>query len=96
MDKEFILRYLKKEHLAGNSDLSEIAEISGLDVVKTLIKNHETMRMCYIPMLANNKELMCDVIRKNKDKMTVNQLASVTGFTRRKVERMIAEIEMKD
>ncbi len=91
-----MLKYLKKEHLKGNDGLTEIADISGMDIVKTLLKNHEGLRMCYVPMLSNNKELIREVIRCNKDKMTITQLVNITGLSRRKIERMIAELEMKD
>ncbi len=93
MDKEFILRHLKKEHLAGNEGLSEIAEMSGLDIVKDLFRNHETMRDLYIPMLNNNKELMKEVIKKNKDKFSICQLANMTGLTRKRIEKLIDEVE---
>ena len=96
MDKELILKHLKKEHLKGNDELYEIADVSGLDVVKELFRNHEGMRMCYIPMLVNNKSLMRDFLRVNKTKFTVHQLVEITGKSRRKIEEMIAEIEMKD
>lgn len=92
MDKEFLLKYLRVEHLTNNQELYEVAEMSGLDVAKSLFRNHETMRMLYIPMLNNNKELMRDIIKANKE-MPVTQLAALTGCTRQRIESLKEEIE---
>lgn len=92
MDKDFILKYLRVEHLATNSELLEIAEGSGLEVVKPLLKNHEQMGNLYIPLLTSNKALMCAVIADNRDKMTVRQLATITGLNRRRVQQLINEM----
>ena len=95
MDKEFILKNLKKEHLKGNAELFEVAELSGLDIVKELLRNHEEMRL-YVPCLTNQKKLMREIIEKNKDSLSVEQLSNVTGMPRRKIKKLLADCEMKD
>jgi hypothetical protein len=92
MDKEFLLKYLKVEHLANNQELSEVAEMSGIDVAKQLFRNHETMRMLYIPMLNKNKELLIEVIKDNSG-MSIAQLATLTGCTRQRIESLREEID---
>jgi len=93
MDKDFVLKYLDVEHLRDNQELLEIAEISGIEVVKTLLKNHESMRVLYIPTLKRNKDLMMTVIRENMHKYSVSQLARLTGLTRKRVLEFIKMIE---
>lgn len=93
MDREFVLQYLRIEHLQSNSELMEIAENSGLDYVKELLREYPSMRVMYIPTLERNKELMMEVIRANKDKMSVTQLARKTGLSVKKVKQYLREIE---
>ena len=80
------------EHLTNNQELYEVAEMSGLDVAKQLFRNHESMRMLYIPKLNNNKELMIEVIKDNP-KMSTAQLAALTGCTRQRIENLKEEIK---
>lgn len=93
MDRDFVLQYLKIEHLRGNSELMEIAENSGLEYVKELLREYPSMRVMYIPTLERNRELMMEVIRANKDKMSVTQLARKTGLSVKKVKQYLREIE---
>ena len=93
MDKEFILRYLKEEHISNNENLAEIAELSGLEVVKTLLRNHESMRLNCIPLLNKNKKLMYTVISDNYKSMSVKHLSDLTGLRRSKVQEIIKELE---
>ncbi|MEM5793555.1 MAG: winged helix-turn-helix transcriptional regulator [Candidatus Aenigmatarchaeota archaeon] len=93
MDRDFVLQYLKIEHLRGNSELMEIAENSGLEYVKELLREYPSMRVMYIPTLERNRELMMEVIRANKDKMSVTQLARKTGLSVKKVKEYLREIE---
>ena len=91
MDKEFMLKYLKEEHLQNNAELYEVAEISGLEVVKQLFRNHETMRMCYIPQLNNNECLLTEIVSDNID-MPTGQLAALTGCTRNRIDNLKEKI----
>jgi hypothetical protein len=96
MDKDFVLKYLKKEHLRNNAELMEIVEVKGLDYVKELLKHFETMRFLYIPTLKRNKELMKAVIADNYQKMTIRQLVMKTGLSQKSIEKIIREIEEKN
>ena len=93
MDKDFILNYLKMEHLEKNPDMYEIAEILGFEVVKVLMKNHASLRNLYIPIMSLNKDLMYDVIKSNYLKMTIRELCNKTGLSRRKVIDMVKKIK---
>ncbi len=92
MDKEFVLKYLKPEHVEGIETLEEIAEASGMEVVIQLYKNHETLRG-YIPTMLSNKSLMHDVIKDNYQTMSVKQLADKTGLRRQKILQIIKELK---
>ncbi|ROL55832.1 hypothetical protein D9V84_10490 [Bacteroidetes/Chlorobi group bacterium Naka2016] len=93
MDREFVLKYLKIEHLKSNAELLEIAENSGLDYVKELLREYPSMRIMYIPTLERNKPLMMDVIRENIGKMTVRQLARKTGLSIKRIKKYIRELD---
>jgi 4-alpha-glucanotransferase len=93
MDREFVLQYLKIDHLKGNSELMEIAENSGLDYVKELLREYPSMRVMYIPTLERNKALMMDVIRENLGKMSIQQLSRRTGLSIKRIKRYIRELE---
>ncbi|MCX7880847.1 MAG: hypothetical protein N2517_09335 [Ignavibacteria bacterium] len=95
MDRDFILQYLKLEHLRGNSELTEIAEHSGMEFVKELLREYPSMRVLYVPTLQRNRELMLEVIRANKDKMSPIQLARKTGLSVKRVRLFLRELEMK-
>ncbi|QLH52765.1 MAG: hypothetical protein CH6_0067 [Candidatus Kapaibacterium sp.] len=96
MDRAFVLQYLKIEHLQNNSELMEIAENSGLEYVKELLREYPSMRVMYIPTLERNKELMKEVIRANIGKLTVRQLSRKTGLSMKKIKQYIKEIEASD
>ncbi len=93
MDKEFILRYLRKEHLKGNQELYGIAEVKGLEFAKELLRDFASMRFLYIPTLERNIELMREVIADNMHKYSIRELARKTGLSRRKVREIIRDIE---
>ncbi|MFN3327600.1 MAG: hypothetical protein ACK40U_01885 [Fervidobacterium pennivorans] len=96
VDREFVLQYLRVEHLRGNSELMEIAENSGLDYVKELLREYPSMRVMYIPTLERNKPLMLEVIRANMEKMSVRQLARKTGLSLKKIKQYIKEIKEEE
>lgn len=93
MDRDFVLQYLRIEHLRGNAELVEIAENSGLDYVKVLLREYPSMRVMYIPTLERNKALIQEVIRANIDKMSVRQLARKTGLSIKRIKKYIKEIK---
>ena len=92
MDKEFILKYLRPEHLKGIETLEEIAEVSGLDYVKVMYLNHETLRG-YIPCLMSNKKLLSTVVRENYERMSVKELSDRTGLRRNQLKKLIKELQ---
>jgi hypothetical protein len=94
MDIEFILKHLDEEHLAGNLDLQEIAEESGMDVVKALFKNHSGMRV-YIPTLEKNQALLETIIKENPN-MSVRELSMKTSKPRNTIWRIKREIKRKN
>ncbi len=92
MNKDFILKHLKEEHMQGYGSLQEIVEESGLETVKTLLKNHETLTI-YVPTLQRNNALMRDVIKENYKTLSCHKLEELTGLPIRRIKEMIAELK---
>ena len=90
MDIDWILKYLEIGDLEGNSGFFEIAEISGMDVAKTLLKNHATLANVYIPNVQSNNRLMRKIINDNINKLSIREIASKTGLSRRAVEKYLS------
>lgn len=94
MNKDFILEYLKKEHLSGHSELLEIAEESGLEVVKLLLKNHSALHL-YVPKITSLPLLMKDFLKDNESKLDCKQLQYTTGLSKRNIDEYLKEIHKK-
>lgn len=94
MDKEFILAHLKPEHLKDNESLKEIYELSGLETVKLLLRNHETLQL-YVPRLHSLPDLMRDVVEENKNTMDEHKLRQKTDLSRKTMSAMLRRIKRK-
>lgn len=90
MDKQFILNHLKIEHLKDNRTLYEIAETSGLDVIKDLLLDCEQMYI-YVPKILSLPKLIEDCIEQNKSTMSEGELRRKLGLPQRTFEEILRE-----
>lgn len=93
MDKQFIVDYLKEEHLESHPKLKEICEASGIETVKQLLMNFEQEQI-YVPQIRTIKPLIEEVIKENKD-LSVQTLKSKTGLPKKFITAIIWNIKMK-
>ncbi len=94
MNKDLILSHLKVEHLKENEALREIAEESGIEVVKLLLKNHEGLKV-YVPKVTNLTMLMEDFICESSKHLNERQLQNVTSVTRGTISEYLRKIREK-
>lgn len=94
MNKDLILSHLKVEHLKENEALREIAEESGIDVVKLLLRNHEGLQV-YVPKVTNLSALMEEFICESSQHLNERQLQSVTNVTRGTIAEYMRRIREK-
>lgn len=94
MNKDLILSYLKIEHLQENAALREIAEESGIEVVKLLLRNHEGLQV-YVPKVTNLPALMEEFISASSQHLNERQLQSVTNVTRGTIAEYMRRIREK-
>lgn len=94
MNKELILSYLKLEHLKDNEGLREIAEESGIDVVKILLLNHEGLKV-YVPKITNIPRLMEEFIALSSQRLNERELQNITNVTRSTINSYLRKIKQK-
>lgn len=87
MDKNFVLNYLRLEHLKESDDLYDIAKTQGVDFVKGLFRDHETLRL-YVPNVTAIKDLMHEVVMDNYSRMQIHELKRRTGLSYDTIRRM--------
>jgi len=88
MDKKFILQHLKIEHLREHPSLLEIAETSGLEVVKELLTNHEQTNF-YIPRISSIEGLLRDFVDLNKSTMSEHELRKRSDLSKKTIQKFL-------
>lgn len=91
MDEKKLLSYLKIEHLQDNEGLKEIAETSGLEIVKLLLLNHEGLKL-YIPKIKSLSLLVEDYITDNYQNLNRRSLQNVLGVSGQTIINYISKI----
>lgn len=94
MNKDLILNHLKVEHLKDNEALREIAEESGIEVVKLLLRNHEGLHV-YVPKVSNLPLLMEAFIGESSKHLNERQLQTITNVTRQTIADYMRKIREK-
>lgn len=90
MNKERLLNELIIDDLHDFPDLLDLAEESGIEVVKEMYRKHETMDL-RVPYLKNNVQLIKRFILRNKENMTIPQLSRETGWSQERIKKTINE-----
>ncbi len=91
MDEKKLLSYLKIEHLQDNEGLKEIAETSGLEIVKLLLLNHEGLKL-YIPKIKSLSLLVEDYITDNYQNLNRRSLQNVLGVSNQTILNYLNKI----
>jgi surfactin synthase thioesterase subunit len=89
MNKEKLLDSMVISDLRDYPDLLDLAQESGIEVVKEMYRKHETMDL-RVPYLKNNVQLIKRYISENKQSMTIPQLSRETGWSQERVKKLIS------
>lgn len=88
MDKELLLENLHIDDLKIHPDLHDLADTSGIEIVKELYRNHEGISF-YTPDIRSNKPLMERFINENKNKYSEYQISRIIGWRIEKVRTVL-------
>lgn len=95
MDKKFILAHLEAHHIEHNEGLAELVEVFGIETVKQFFLHCECLTV-RIPLLTTQKELIKDVIRRERKKLKHRELRDKLGVGRDRYRAYLKEIEEED